>query len=48
MVAILNAVGIAVGVALIAKGIQLEDVLRCAIGVLCVIVNIGSFIRDLS
>lgn len=48
MVAILNAVGIAVGVALIARGIQLEDVLRGAIGVLCVIVNIGSFIRDLS
>ena len=48
MVAILNAVGIAVGVALIARGIQLEDVLRSAIGVLCVIVNIGSFIRDLS
>ena len=47
MIAILNAVGIAVGVTLIARGIQLEDVLRGAIGLLCVIVNIGSFVRDL-
>jgi hypothetical protein len=47
MIAIMNAVGIAVGVALIARGIQLGDVLRGAIGVLCVVVNIGSFVRDL-
>ena len=45
MVAIINAVGVVVGVALVAKGIQLEDVLRGVIGVLCVIVNIGSLVR---
>jgi len=45
MIAIINAVGVVVGVALTAKGIQLEDVLRGVIGVLCVVVNIGSLVR---
>lgn len=46
MVALLNIVGVAVGTLLVVRGIELEDVLRGVIGGLCVVVNLGSFVRE--
>ena len=46
MTTLINIVGIAVGILLIAKGVRLEDVLRGVIGALCVVVNIGSLVRE--
>ena len=46
MVAIINIVGIAIGALLIAKGFQLGDVLRGVAGAVCVVVNLGSLIRE--
>jgi len=46
MTPLTNIVGIAIGILLIAKGVQLEDVLRGVIGALCVVVNIGSLVRE--
>nr|DAD84432.1 MAG TPA: hypothetical protein [Podoviridae sp. ctUS21] len=46
MTTLINIVGIAIGILLIAKGVQLEDVLRGVIGALCVVVNIGSLVRE--
>lgn len=46
MVAIINLVGVGIGTALVIKGIQLEDVLRGVAGALCVVVNIGSLVRE--
>lgn len=43
---IINLVGVAVGTLLIVKGVQLEDVLRGVAGALCVVVNIGSLVRE--
>lgn len=46
MVAIINLVGVGIGTALVIKGIQLEDVLRGVVGGVCVVVNIGSLVRE--
>lgn len=46
MTTLINIVGIAVGILLIVKGVQLEDVLRGAAGGICVVVNIGSLVRE--
>ena len=46
MVALLNIVGVAVGTLLVVRGIELGDVLRGVAGALCVVVNIGSLVRE--
>lgn len=46
MTTLINIVGIAVGILLIVKGVQLEDVLRGVAGGLCVVVNLGSLVRE--
>lgn len=46
MIAIINLIGVGIGTALVIKGIQLGDVLRGVGGVLCVVVNLGSLVRE--
>lgn len=46
MTVLFNIVGVVIGVLLIVKGIQLEDVLRGVAGALCVVVNLGSLVRE--
>lgn len=46
MIALINVVGVAVGALLIAKGIQLGDVLRGVAGGICVVANLGSLVRE--
>lgn len=46
MIAIINLVGVGIGTALVIKGIQLGDVLRGVGGGLCVVVNLGSLVRE--
>lgn len=46
MIALVNLVGVGIGTALVIKGIQLEDVLRGVAGGICIVVNIGSLVRE--
>lgn len=46
MTVLFNIVGVAIGALLIAKGFQLGDVLRGIAGALCVVINLGSLVRE--
>lgn len=46
MTAFLNAVGVVIGIALMIRGIQLEDVLRGVVGMLLVVVYLVKLVQE--
>lgn len=46
MIAFLNAAGVAIGIALMIRGLQLEDWLRGGVGVLLVVVYLVKLVRE--
>lgn len=46
MITFLNAVGVAIGIALMIRGLQLEDWLRGGVGLLLVVVYLVKLVRE--
>jgi len=46
MIAFLNALGVAIGIALMIKGVWMEDMLRVGLGVLMVAIYLVKLVRE--